>query len=107
METEAVLLSNPQSKHPELTKRIVARIQGYIDSTKFQLINYNISRANLPAAVAITPGKKSPSILPLEDGAWVAVQAMVRKKEVAEIIERLEKAGATDILVFALSNCRV
>merc|ERR1719424_941261 len=27
METEAVLIANPHSRHPELTKRIVARIQ--------------------------------------------------------------------------------
>ena len=107
METQAVLISNPHSKHPDLVSRLVARIQGYIDSTKFQLINYNISRTNLSAGLHITPGKKSPSILPLENGEWVAVQAMVARKSVPEIIDKLTAVGATDILVFALSNCRV
>ena len=53
------------------------------------------------------PGKKSPSIMPLERGDWVAVSAMVLKKGVAEIIDKLEACGATDILVFDLTNCRV
>ena len=34
LQTEAVLISNPHSKHPELADRIISRIQGYIDSTK-------------------------------------------------------------------------
>ena len=107
MTTEAVLISNPHCKHPDLAQKIIARIQGYIDSTKFQLINYNCPRAKLPECLAITPGKKSPSLLPLERGDWVAVQAMIAKKEVADIIDRLINSGAEDILVFALSNCRV
>ncbi|KOO27671.1 ATP phosphoribosyltransferase [Chrysochromulina tobinii] len=107
MTTEAVLISNPQSKHPELTRRIIDRIQGYMDSTKYQLINYNVSREVLPAAMKITPGKKSPSILPLERGDWVAVHAMVIRKEVPNIIDELCAVGATDIIVFALANCRV
>ena len=107
MTTEAVLITNPHSKHPELCQKLCARIQGYIDSTKFQLMQYNCPRANLAEAVKITPGKKSPSILPLERDDWVAVSVMVAKREVANIIDRLAACGATDILVFSLSNCRV
>lgn len=107
MQTEAVLIDNPQSKHPELVKKIVSRITGYIDSTKYQLLNYNVSRSNLAAAVKITPGKKSPSILPLERGDWVAVSVMVMRKGLAEIIDQIVAVGATDVLVFSLANCRV
>ena len=59
LETEAVLISNPNCKHPALAERIVSRIQGYLDSQKYQLINYNVSRSILPEAVKITPGQKS------------------------------------------------
>ena len=107
METEAVLIENPNNKFPELAATIVQRICGYIDSTKYQLINYNVSRHNLAQCVAITPGKKSPTILPLEEKDWLAVSAMVLKKEVPTILDQLTKAGASAILVFNLSNCRV
>lgn len=59
------------------------------------------------AALKITPGKKSPSILPLERNDWVAVSAMVVRKAVPEIIDKLIAVGATDVLVFSLANCRV
>merc|ERR1719310_66939 len=107
MDTQAILITNPQSQHPELTAKICARIQGYMDSTKYQLMQYNVPRSKLPEAVKITPGKKSPSILPLEKEDWVAVSVMVSKKEVANIIDQLAAVGATDILVFSLTNCRV
>ena len=80
METESVLISNPQTKHPELVQRIVDRIQGYMDATKFQLVQYNAPRASLTECLKITPGKKSPSIMPLEQADWVAVSSLVLKK---------------------------
>ena len=48
MGPQAVLISNPNSKHGELVNTIKTRIQGYLDSIKYQLINYNVARANLP-----------------------------------------------------------
>jgi len=107
LDTQAVLITNPHTKHAQLAQQLCTRIQGYIDSTKFQLMQYNVPRTALAAAVKITPGKKSPSILPLEREDWVAVSVMVAKQSVADIIDELAKVGATDILVFSLSNCRV
>jgi len=68
--------------------------------------DYNIARKDLPAAEKITPGKKSPTISPLENPDWVAVGAMVPNKEVADIMDRLQDLGATDIFIVSLENCR-
>lgn len=73
LDTQAVLITNPHTKHAQLAQQLCTRIQGYIDSTKYQLMQYNVPRVSLAAAVKITPGKKSPSILPLEREDWVAV----------------------------------
>eukprot|EP00316_Scyphosphaera_apsteinii_P011583 CAMPEP_0119323198 /NCGR_PEP_ID=MMETSP1333-20130426/60256_1 /TAXON_ID=418940 /ORGANISM="Scyphosphaera apsteinii, Strain RCC1455" /LENGTH=737 /DNA_ID=CAMNT_0007330591 /DNA_START=15 /DNA_END=2228 /DNA_ORIENTATION=+ len=107
METQAVLISNPKTPHGELVAKIKQRIQGYLDSIKYVFMQYNIARANLHAAVKVTPGKKSPTILPLEEASWVAVSAMVKKNEVPDVIDELTSIGATDILVFKIDNCRV
>ena len=102
-----MLITNPHSKRPDLAQRLCTRIQGYIDSTKYQLMQYNVPREKLAEAVKITPGKKSPSILPLERSDWVAVSVMVLKKSVPNIMDSLDAVGATDVLVFSLTNCRV
>merc|ERR1711871_965987 len=85
LDTQAVLIANPHTKHAQLAQQLCTRIQGYIDSTKYQLMQYNVPRVALAAAVKITPGKKSPSILPLEREDWVAVSVMVAKATVADI----------------------
>jgi ATP phosphoribosyltransferase len=37
----------------------------------------------------------------------VAVQALVKKKESSVVMDELQKAGATDILLFAITNSRM
>jgi len=106
LETQACLISNPHSPHRELIAKIKARIQGHLDSTKYRLVQYNASRAILPQCVRITPGKKSPSILPLEDPEYVAVSVMVPNKELAERVDELIAIGATDVMVFQIQNYR-
>ena len=54
----------------------------------------------------ITPGKRSPTIAPLDDGEWMSVQVMVSLSTVADVMDQLEDAGATDILMFNIENCR-
>ena len=71
------------------------------------MISYNVERARLPEAVKVTPGKKSPTVTPLDDGLWVAVSELVHKKKTADIIDQLVAIGATDILVFTMRNCCV
>lgn len=76
------------------------------------MISYNVSRSLLPKALLITPGKKSPTISPLEGGgegqeAGVAVSALVKQKDSSRIMDELESIGATDILLFAISNSRM
>jgi ATP phosphoribosyltransferase len=105
--TQAVLISKKKSSRPDLVQKITSRIRGVIAAQKYVLLNYNIERRNLQTAVTITPGRQAPTISPLEKSDWAEVQSMVLKERVAEIMDELEAAGATDILVFAIDNCRV
>jgi ATP phosphoribosyltransferase len=58
-------------------------------------------------AESITPGFTSPTVTSLEDPNWCAVRAMVKRKEVITIMERLEQIGAIAILEFSINNCRL
>jgi len=105
LDSEAVLIQNPHKSHP-LIPKICSRIEGVIVANKYVYMNYNILRVNLPEAIRITPGRKAPTISPLEDEAWVGVSAMVEKKQCAEVMDLLSGVGAKDILVFNIQNCR-
>lgn len=107
LSTQAILIANPHAEHQDLVDLIKRRIEGYITATKYVMIMYNISNDLLPLAVKVTPGKRSPTITPLDDGVSKAVSSLVLKSEVSAKMDELHALGATDILVFDLANSRM
>ncbi|KAK6903991.1 ATP phosphoribosyltransferase [Kwoniella mangroviensis CBS 10435] len=113
MKSEAVLITS-KTPHPSLTPDlqsliplIKSRFAGVLASKKYVYASYNIERKYLDKALVITPGRRAATVSPLETEGWVAVSSMVERKEVAKVMDELEKTGAEDILIFALDNCRV
>jgi len=110
MKTEAVLIKSATQKHPQLAPLIALitkRIAGVIAANKYVVCQYNITRDKLAAARQITPGRRAPTVSPIEQENWVAVSCMVEKARIAEIMDELMRVGAEDIFVFSLDNCRV
>lgn len=107
LETEAILVSSKTTKHEHTVNLIKQRIQGYMTATSYMMINYNISRELMPLAFKITPGKRSPTVSELDGDAGVAVSALVLQRESSAIMDQLELAGATDILLFTITNSRM
>jgi len=107
MDTQAVLISNPHTAHPELVETVRRRLAGYLTAQRFVMCTYNVHRDNLMAATQITPGKRSPSVMNLETDGWCAVSALVEKGKVASVMDALERIGATDILTTGLLSSRM
>ncbi|TYJ54315.1 ATP phosphoribosyltransferase [Cryptococcus floricola] len=113
MSSEACLITS-STPHANLTPELLAlipliksRIAGVLASKRYVYASYNIQRLNLDKALTITPGRRAPTVSPLDEDGWVAVSAMVERKEVAKTMDELERTGAEDILIMALDNCRV
>jgi len=105
--TEAILISSKSSKHAAVVNLIKQRIKGYQTATSYMMISYNATRDILGAVLKITPGKRSPTVSELDGDAGVAVSALVLKSNASQIMDQLESAGATDILLFSISNSRM
>ncbi|TNY22469.1 hypothetical protein DMC30DRAFT_374294 [Rhodotorula diobovata] len=108
--SQAVLIrSNKPAEphHDALIERITSRIAGVVAAGKFVLCNYNVPRKMVHEATKVTPGRRAPTVSPLDDPEWVAVSSMVLKAQVADVMDRLQEIGASDILVIGLQNCRV
>jgi ATP phosphoribosyltransferase len=104
---ETVLIQNRERFNADVADRVVRRLEGVVIARDYSLLEYNIPRAQLAAAEAITPGFKSPTVNALEDSDWCAVRAMVKRKDAIDIMERLEALGASAILETAIGNCRL
>lgn len=111
LETSAHLISSKQPKFPELVQTIVQRFEGVLAAQKYVLCNYNAARKMLPEVLKITPGRRAATVSALEskpgEEEWVAVSSMIEKAKIGNIMDELKKAGASDILVFEIGNCRV
>ena len=98
---------NPNAQHRDLVDLIKQRLEGYITATKYVLIMYNVSNTLLADARQITPGKRSATVTSLDDGESKAVSSLVLTKNVNEVMDKLKKIGATDILVMEIKNSRM
>jgi len=104
---ETVLVQNTQRRQRDVANRVVRRLEGVIIARGYSLLEYNVPRAKLAEAEKITPGFHSPTISNLEDPEWCAVQVMVQRKDIIDVMDKLEAIGATAILETQISNCRL
>lgn len=112
LETSAHLISSKKSQNPEMVKIIVQRLQGVLAAQEYVLCNYNAPKAIQAKCLSITPGRRAATVSTLDKHSedeedWVAISSMVKRKEIGNVMDELKQAGASDILVLEISNCRV
>jgi ATP phosphoribosyltransferase len=104
---ETMLFQNSKNRYPDIADLVVRRIEGIVIARSWSLLEYNIKRSLLPEAEKITPGFNSPTISSLEEKDWCAVKVMVPRKELIEVMDKLETMGAAAILETRINNCRL
>ena len=103
--SDAVLISN--STPIEGLEILIRRLQGVVTARRYVLLDYDIPKTALDRACELTPGLESPTISPLQKSDWVAVRAMVPRKETNAVMDDLWAIGARGILVTDIHACRL
>ena len=86
--------------------QLAARVQGVVFGQQYLMLDYDCPRTVLDRATGITPGLESPTIAPLADPDWVAVRALVPRRDVNAIMDELAAIGAKASLASDLRVCR-
>jgi ATP phosphoribosyltransferase len=105
--SEAVLITRESEGNNPSLQILLRRVQGVITARKYVLLDYDIPKSKSDAACAITPGLESPTISPLQNAEWVAVRAMVLRKDTNRVMDELWEIGARGILVTDIHACRL
>ena len=111
-DSEAVLIEGagngdpPSPAHRAARDQLAARVQGVVFGQQYLMLDYDCPRTVLERATAITPGLESPTIAPLADPDWVAVRALVPRRDVNAIMDELAAIGAKAILASDIRFCR-
>lgn len=107
LHSEALLIRRSGVAMDSATENFIRRLQGVIVARTYVMVDYDCKVELVERACAITPGIESPTLSPLKDPEWVAVRAMVPKREVHHVMDELYDLGARGILVTEIAACRL
>ncbi|MFT4199660.1 ATP phosphoribosyltransferase [Gordonia sp. (in: high G+C Gram-positive bacteria)] len=105
-DSEGVLVSRSGAELDKAARQFVARVQGVVFGQQYVMIDYDCPRDLLDRASELTPGLESPTVAPMADPDWVAVRAMVPRKDHQNLMDELAELGAKAILATDIRSCR-
>ena len=108
LESNTQLIANPQAlddpwKRTKL-ENIALLLKAAIEAQGRVGIMLNIRRADLAAVLALLPALQRPTISPLSDDDWVAINTIIEERTVRDLIPRLKAARAQGIVEYPLNK---
>lgn len=107
LESEAVMIGNStrlEDEKQEILDELMFRIEAVKTAENKKYVLMNVPREKLDNVIAILPGIKSPTVLPLADENWCSVHTVIEEKHFWEIIGKLKSAGAEGLLVLNIEK---
>jgi ATP phosphoribosyltransferase len=106
LHSQAVLVRNKQLDlaKQKLLQRLLFRIRAVKQAKNNKYILLNAPDKKLQEIIALLPGMKSPTVLPLAEAGWSSVHSVIDENDFWEIIEQLKEAGAQGILVVPIEK---
>ena len=83
----------------EGARRLATILRTVVDAREARYLMLNAPDSALDEICALVPGSRAPSVLPLAEPGMVAVHAVVPAADVWSLLPRLERAGASSILL--------
>jgi ATP phosphoribosyltransferase len=79
-------------------------LEGAINALGKVGLMLNVEKKNLESVLKVLPALKKPTISPLSDGDWLALNTILDEATVRTIIPRLKEAGAQGIVEYPLNK---
>lgn len=101
LKSEAVLAVSPtiSEECKTILSKLQFRIQSVLRARQSKYVLLNAPNDKLNEILALLPGMRSPTVLPLADKGWSSVHTVINKDTFWEVIDELKQAGAEGILV--------
>lgn len=101
MKSEALLIANKQlsDEKKALLDDLLFRIEAVKAAEDKKYVLMNVPTERLEEIIAVLPGAKSPTVMPLATPGWNSVHTVIDEKRFWEVISQLKALGAQGILV--------
>jgi ATP phosphoribosyltransferase len=105
-ESEAVLISGKDLGPQKMiiVNQLVSRFEAVERSRGMKYLLINLPQSKVEEAARITPGLRSPTILPLAQSGWCSMHVVVEERDLWPKLESLKQLGAEGILVLSLDK---
>jgi len=105
-ESEAVLISGKDlgTQKMMIVNQLVSRFEAVERSRGMKYLLINLPQSKVEEAARITPGLRSPTILPLAQSGWCSMHVVVEERDLWAKLESLKQLGAEGILVLSLDK---
>ena len=106
VDSEAVMIATPDlnAEKQQILDRLIFRIKSVRVARSNKYILLNAPNKNLDRIIAIIPGMKSPTVMPLAEEGWSSVHSVLNENEFWEVIDQLKELGAQGILVVPIEK---
>jgi len=108
MESNTQLIANVNSWKDAWKRRKLEDmrmlLEGAINALGKVGLMLNVEKKNLDSVLGVLPALKKPTISPLSDGDWLALNTILDEATVRTIIPRLKEAGAQGIVEYPLNK---
>jgi len=108
MESNTQLIANLDSWKDDWKRRKLEDmrmlLEGAINALGKVGMMLNVEKKNLTAVLAVLPALKKPTIPPLSEGEWLALNTILDETTVRTILPRLKEAGAQGIVEYPLNK---
>ena len=79
-------------------------LKGALNARDLVGLKMNLRESNLKNLLEALPALRNPTISPLAQSGWVAVETVIEERIVREIIPRLKALGAEGIIEYPLNK---
>jgi ATP phosphoribosyltransferase len=106
LDSQAVLVANSKidADKKDLLDKLLFRMRSVRKAKKSKYVLMNVPNENLDQVIALLPGMRSPTVLPLAESGWSSVHSVLSEDEFWDRIEKLRGAGAEGILVVPIEK---
>jgi len=108
LESTARLIANKASwedpwKRAKI-ENLAMLLQGALNAERLVGLKMNVRRSNLDQVMSILPALNKPTLSPLSDDAWVAVETVIDERIARDLIPKLRRAGAEGLVEYPLNK---
>ena len=106
LNSQAVLVkrNNLPAELVSILERLLFRMESVKKAKKNKYVLLNAPNAQLDKIIALLPGMKSPTIVPLATEGWSSVHTVIAEADFWNLIEQLKAVGAEGILVIPIEK---